>query len=124
MAGLVVSWGRRAKLLSITPENSVDDAYRLKRATWSVPQLRHLLLLILFGANYCKFQVIFLLIFPTADSLIQVGLLELQREGSMGFKTVTHLTISSPQHRGLYILESQLVFIKMEKTRKTFTHDD
>ena len=65
VAGLVVSWGRRAKLLSITPENSVDGVYRLKRATQSVPQLRHLLLVILFGSNQNKLQVIFLLLFPT-----------------------------------------------------------
>ena len=65
MAGFVVSWGQRAKLLSITSENSVDGAYRLKRATQSMPQLRHLLLVILFGADYNTFQVIFLLIFST-----------------------------------------------------------
>ena len=65
VAGLVVSWGRRAKLLSITPENFVDGAYRLKRATQFVPQLRHLLLVTLFGANYNNLHVIFLLIFPT-----------------------------------------------------------
>ena len=47
VARLVVFWGQRAKLLSITSKNSVDDAYHLKRATQSVPQLRHLLLVIL-----------------------------------------------------------------------------
>ena len=64
VAGLVVSWGRRAKLLSITSENSIDSAYCLKRATQSVPQLRHLSLITSFGANYNKLQVIFLNISP------------------------------------------------------------